>query len=310
MRTKLTISVILLVILTLAFIYNAQRNDTTYMVENIGPNDHYTLTADEQNKRLEYLLSGKTEKYECERDFMVNETGSVIKDTSEFGKGAYVMCCNAASDKPGYIVRDAKKQKYEYSLQNNWMNDTAHNWYIKPSIRINRNFILTADHETRLKNLQAKICRLEVVNTEGKVIRETEYQGKHFCQKCPGEECSYFYTGNYMEGYGFLFDDAQERKSYTVINGKELNPDALADTKNTGLDYRIYWYGNTDIWVDYILVENDVSAELAEGKFSHWFVAMRDIDLTGLSKIKINPDQSLYYRDLINKACGIGITAK
>lgn len=310
MKTKLTIS-IMLGLLTLAFVYDPVgllfNNAPGSSVESNNTNQQYKLSAEEKQKRIEYLLSGKSEKYESENDFRGSETGTVIKDTSEFGNGGYVIHCDASVDEPGYILKGVKKRTYEYSIKNVWMNDTAHNWYIIPRIRIKQDLIHPFVYEKFLNDAHLKVCRLEVVNTEGKVISETEYEVKHFCEKYEGDECMIYYSGNYIEGYGYLFDDVRGRKSYTVINGKDLNPQGLSNKEKTTLDYRIYWYGIADIWIDYIRVENDLAMELPEGKCDNLISSIKNIDIKGINDIKVNADQLLYFNNLKNRAYGIGI---
>lgn len=312
MKTKLTFAV-LMIILTLAFIYSPSgdsENSDGFNADNIHKVQPDEISAKEKQRRIEYLLTGRSEKYESETDFSASQTGSVIKDTSEFGKGAFVMHCKASEDKPGYVLKGVNTRSYQYSIQNAWMNDTSHNWYIIPGIRIKRDLIYPYVYEKFLSDAHLKICRLEVVNTEGTVVSETEYQVKHFCEKYEGDESRIYYSGEYKEGFGCLFDDPQGRKSYTVIPGQQLNPAGLTDKKNTGLDYRIYWYGNADIWIDYIRVENDLAKELPDGKYDNLISSIKEIDIISINDNKFYPDQLLYLAGLKERAYDMGIILK
>ena len=309
MKLKLTISFLIWVFIIGSYLHKNRETIQTPSVNSTGHIEN-KLTKEEQEIRLEYLLTGKSEKFEAETDFAENETGTVIKDTSEFGNGVYVMYCSASSDRAGYMLKGIKKRSHRYSIKNGWMNDTAHDWYIVPRIRIKQNLIYPFVYEDYIVNAHLKVCRLEIVNAEGRVIRETEYQVKHFSEKFPGDECKIYYTGSYMEGYGFMFDYPPGNKTITIVNGKNLNPKGLENTKNTKLDYRIYWYGNVDMWIDYIRVENDLAVELPEGKYDIWIQAMKDVDLTGLSIITASPDQALCYGYLRNKAYSLGFAFK
>ncbi|MBK8981068.1 MAG: hypothetical protein IPM38_01825 [Ignavibacteria bacterium] len=199
MKVKILIAVFLC-LGSFAFIFKGEFKNKK--AENIPLNTvERKLTPQEQQMYLEYLLGAKSYKLECETDYRNIETGQVYEDNSEYGSGAKVIHFSAGRDDPGYI-RGAKIPKVQANIKTQWSNDTLHTFFIKPRMRIQRELIYPMKENFNDQNLNTQICRLEIVNTEGKVIREVEYLAKNFIERHPDDECRLYYSGNYHEGFG------------------------------------------------------------------------------------------------------------
>jgi hypothetical protein len=256
----------------------------------------YTPGKDEQAERFEYLLSGRTGKFECETDFSENQTGSVVVDDSEYGNGITAVYCRAGTDKPGYTIKGIKWNFYSES-KNKWFNDTAHNYYIRPRIRIPRELIYPRIYELNGENWHTKVCRLEITDTDGKIVLEKEFEGKYFYEKHPDDECRIFYSGNYRDRNSYLnFMD-----SIITVNGKVLNPSGKINTENTKLDFRVWWYGFCDMWIDCIIINNEVAEDLQNGKYDNWLKSMNDISIEDIQPAEMPLSRRIFINSLVQR---------
>jgi len=286
MKTKLLVSIIICLVTT-AFIFK----DEFKSKHSINTNFNEERTSIEkpdinfQKKLLDYLYGAEIVRLECEKDYRHIESGIAITDNSEFGKGAGVVYCCAGKDKPGYAVRGALFPEREKGSVSSGYSDTSHNYYIKPRLRIKRDLIYPMKENYNEQNFFTPVCRIEIVNTEGKVIYEAEFTAQSFFEMDPKDECKVFYSGNYHEGTrGVFMED-----SLIMVTGKQINKTGKKSSLNGKPDYRVYWYGYTDMWLDFIEVKNEVSKDLLSGRYDMWLNVMY-IDAAGeLERFRIPP---------------------
>lgn len=223
-----------------------------------------------------------------------------ITDNSEFGKGACVVYCCAGKDMPGYAVRGALFPDGEKGSMSSGFSDTAHNYYIKPRLRIKRDLIYPMSENYNEQNFFTPICRIEIVNTSGKVIYEAEFTAQSFFEMDPKDECKVFYSGNYHEGTkGVFMED-----SLIMVTGKQINKTGKKSSMNGKPDYRVYWYGYTDMWLDFIEVKNETAKELLSGRYDMWLNVMDKEAVEELERFRISPYPKVcfeYINGKINK---------
>ena len=286
MKTKLLVSIIICLVTT-AFIFK----DEFKSKHSINTNFNEERTSIEkpdinfQKKLLDYLYGAEIVRLECEKDYRHIESGITITDNSEFGKGAGVVYCCAGKDKPGYAVRGALFSGNENGIKESGFSDTMHSYYIKPRFRIKRDLIYPMKENYNEQNFFTPICRIEIVNTGGKVIYEAEFTAKSFFEKDPEDDCKVFYSGNYHEGTrGIFMED-----SLIMVTGKQINKTGKKLSSNGKPDYRVYWYGYTDMWLDFIEVKNEVAEELLCGRYDMWLNVMDNEAAVELERFRISP---------------------
>ena len=278
MKIKMLIAVALC-LSSFAFIFLNEFNKVK--IENIPVSAaEKKLTPEEQQNHLEYFLSARSFKLECETSYGNIGTGKVIEDSSEYGNGIQVIHCSAGLDNAGYIK--GAKIPGAGDIITKYSNDTLHTFYIRPRMRIKRELIYPMKENYNDQNLNTQICRLEIVNAEGKIVREVEFIARDFMEKNPDDEGSMYYSGNYHEGAGGFLN----RDSLIVIDGKDINPAGISPDSKTKLDFRIYWYGYTDVWLDYIEVNNNVARDLLTGRYDNWLNAMDNVSANIIEQIK------------------------
>jgi hypothetical protein len=143
---------------------------------------------------------------------------------------------------------------------NAWQSDNYHDWLIKPRIRIDSNVA----HNSGNTN----VCRIVVLNQNRDTIKSAIIKAVHFINPQTG-----LYNGQYLEEYYFGQND-----SNLTVHGDwaaGTNPWCwLWDARGTRTlqqeetesfnhaDIQVYWYGNCNMWIDYVRVDNDIADEL------------------------------------------------
>ena len=219
------------------------------------------------------LCFGQRSDYQCEKQSMAdadywfytysnrdnqsqdsNRTGRDTVDNTQFGNGAKVVQCRTGTDQPGYVVKGLKSNREQINCIDSWgsdANDGGYKWYVKPRIRIDTSVFQHFD--------TTRICRIEVVDFDGSSIKNVDLKAKHF------EDGSSTYLGQFVEEFNFGSDPDLVLDSTL---GHHFNPNCrdLWD-QNCRVDFRVYWYGLCDMWIDYVRVDNNVAHDLFRGVF-------------------------------------------
>ncbi|HEY5125275.1 MAG TPA: hypothetical protein VIK14_16210 [Ignavibacteria bacterium] len=119
-------------------------------------------------------------------------------------------------------------------------------WYVKPRMRIDASFA------NNPANRNKKVIRVEIYNYSGKLIQQTDVNVENFLNE------NNVYDGNYKEMYKF------NQPIYPLsVSGDDLAKDNI-DTSAyytprelSRVDYRVYWYGEADVWLDYVRLDDE-----------------------------------------------------
>ncbi|RIK49780.1 MAG: hypothetical protein DCC60_01815, partial [Ignavibacteriae bacterium] len=150
---------------------------------------------------------------------------------------------------PGYVVRGLKTNREQINRSWDWhysIDDGNHKWYVKPRIRVD------SAYANNPANLNKEVCRIEVLNFDGDTIKTTNIRVANFIENNE-------YSGEYIEDFFDLHQDSL----LEISDGKSFNPDEkpLWDTR-CQVDFRVWWYGQCDMWIDYVRVENQIGHDL------------------------------------------------
>lgn len=152
-----------------------------------------------------------------------------------------------SADNPGYLVsgliENAEQSDTWYPIGVGGEDDSL--WYVKPRMRI--------DSADAITYQNTSIARVDIVGFWGNVIKSIDIKGENFLNN--GN-----YNSKYIEDYYFPGDYPLTISGNTDTN--HLNHAARTDFdssfnfKSCKVDYRIYWYGVCNLWVDYVRVED------------------------------------------------------
>lgn len=176
----------------------------------------------------------------------------------ELWQGEYVSgrYCRTGIHAPQYIVDSL----YENLEQVNNVSDyhlysdrksmyPDYKWYVKPRMRIPQSFANDSN------NWEKNVAIIEIINFSGNMIQAETLKVKSFLDE------NGTYGGGYLEFYRF---DGNPTIYPLSIKATDLTDGATADasgrTENlfdSKVDYRVYWYGEVDVWLDYVRVEDE-----------------------------------------------------
>lgn len=150
----------------------------------------------------------------------------------------------------GYVVKNLSTNREQIEMNGmDWIDDLHHRWLLKPRIRIN-----TADAQSN-----KLVCRVDIIKWDGiSILKSVNLYGNNFLDN------NFLYDGKYLEEYYHQ----SSSDSLAWGPGDMMNPpDEYGHHKSSqdegcGVDYRIYWYDNCDMWIDYVRVDNEVADEL------------------------------------------------
>jgi hypothetical protein len=201
-------------------------------------------------------ISGTSPKYYYEE----SETGMEITDT--VSGNPRVKYCKSGRDTAGYIVKDlienmeqinnGYREESNYHGKSYYFSDRktkSYRWYIKPRMRIDSIYAKTYPFDT--------VITLITNDFLGNTIDSTHILCRNFLQLKNNE---YYYDGRYLERY---FNFCNDELSLSFI-GDTLFPGTVRNEKGVTLnlseskvDYRIYWHGKVDVWLDYVKLEDE-----------------------------------------------------
>ncbi len=238
-------------------------NRVKYRVEQNNTRDLRTVFG---RRITDYSAWGQRSDYQCENvtegqpywfySYYNSATSSWIQDIPDSGQT--VKYCKVDTSNPGgdsgYIVQGLKANREQANrFWTPYQADTFSDWYVKPKIRI----------PTGL-SINTKVCRIEILDWDSSVVKSIELTVNEF------KDGNQNYNGNYMDEFYFQPNVLSPIK----IDSPGLcpGPDSLRKyfwdwSSTTPLntiktDFRVFWYGQCDMWIDRIRIENEQAVKL------------------------------------------------
>lgn len=232
---------------------------------------------------IEYLVGGQRIDYQCEtvgdnynsdpywfyayNYSLNNQFVKDIFDNSQFGQNEKVKFCELFPEDPinGYILIDSgirANREMSFNQTNDWMKDTAYEWYIMPRIRIDSTFAAGESHNSDT------VCRIVITGWKGEVEKDIVLTVRNFKPNAVAA-----YSGHYMDSF------------YPVNNGpldyKKLDQSQMINFMNPNVftfewdslcyvDIKIYWSGKCNMWIDKVRIENRPAHEYLTLRDSTW----------------------------------------
>lgn len=238
---------------------------------NIGyVNTFHNTRVSIMRPKIEWLCFGQRSDYKCNKNhidpdlwfysFQTHSSDPDFQD-NQYGNGNWVRYCRTSNStnqgdwvtNPGIVVSrlKANTEQCRATADAAWIGDWECDWLIKPRIRIPQSFV-TLEHD------ETPVCSLKVFSQDGQtILKEIIIKGKYFRDYQTGQ-----YDGRYLEEFNFGSDPvdltihgAWGDRWFYAARGNETNP----NNEYNKADIQVYWYGNCDMWLDYVRVDNDVA---------------------------------------------------
>lgn len=192
--------------------------------------------------------------------------GIDLTDNSVFGNGERVRYYQAIPNNPspGYVLSGADEnfepvgsiiwwetnKKYEY-----WRteSDTLNRWYIMPRMRIDSAFARN--------NPNVNVARIEIYSYDSSKVREVVLKCQNFYDLLGN------YNGHFIEEYNFFGNNELEvsADNFNGLNkGRNYNEGPIPESCK--VDFKIYWYETTNLWIDYVKIEDKYAHDLFNGQ--------------------------------------------
>jgi len=245
---------------------NVYRSDVQGILDNNFGSNMRTLM---ERPKVTRLAFGQRSDYQCEStnlnpdlwfySYSNHQVGiDEYDDNQSYGSNSWVRYCevnnNQTDGGAGWVVSGLKSNHEQVNMSVRWEGDKSYSWIVKPKIRADKNYIDNHSDEP--------ICRIDVINYDNNLIKSTIIRARNF------KDQNGDYDGKYKEeGFNFLTpNDSDLTFSQTeAINFNPRNKFFWVPNGECKADFKVYWYGNCDMWIDYVRVDNDVADRLLKG---------------------------------------------
>jgi len=235
--------------------------------------------------KIEWLCYGQRSDYQCEDSLRetalwfysfqsAGHNGGVDSQDFRYADGnrvRYFRSQNSTNggtwvDSIGTVISKLKANTEQCRKSgtdggNIWQTDEQWNWYIKPRIRIDSNVAHSSQNPL--------VCKIKVIAENGAtVLIETDIHANDFLEIQSGN-----YNGQYVEKFDginlTIHGACGNNNAYWSARGNR--PPQNEENK---MDIQVYWYGNCDMWIDYIRVDNEVANRLlkvgGDNEYEQW----------------------------------------
>ncbi|HQY53558.1 MAG TPA: hypothetical protein PLD63_14420, partial [Ignavibacteria bacterium] len=235
--------------------------------------------------KIAMLCYGQRSDYQCEKIdqnddlwfYSFQSPNHVGIDTNDIwqGENQVVRYCKrdiqTTDGGAGWVVSRLKSNAEQCATlaDNSGIIDSSiKSWIVKPRIRI--------DSAYAHNNQTALVCKIKVLGQIGDtVLKEIDIKAGDFINPTNNQ-----YNGQYLEEY--YFTGSTNLLIYNLW-GKEVGRTARGndsvDHQYNKIDIKIYWYGNCDMWIDYVRVDNMVAHNLFNGIYDNNWLSWEAQDI-------------------------------
>jgi|GEM_PF-1955093 len=250
------------------------------ITNTLSHNNQHDLRTIFDRPITRYLSYGQRSDYQCEQlsegddyyfyaydNSITNTYVSDINDYNFNGAGSKVKYASLNASGPGawqgYLVKDLRSNREQCNRIIDHTRDDTYRWYVKPRIRIDTTFA------NNPSNQNVNVCGIEILNWNGDVVKNVTLKTRNF--KANGS----MYSGNYIDEFYYQLGD-----SNLTLEATQLCPDPIKNAFDwrvpVNVDIRVYWYGQCEMYIDYIRVENEPARQLFDiNNVSHNYLMNR-----------------------------------
>ncbi len=266
------------------------------ITNTLSHNDQHELRTIFDRPITRYLSYGQRSDYQCEQlsegdDYYFHAydnsiTNTYVSDINDYnfnGGGAKVKYASLNASGPGvwegYLVKNLRSNREQCNRIIDHTRDDIYFWFVMPRIRIDTAFA------NNLLNENVKVCRIDILNWNGDTVKKVDLRARNFRANNTTR-----YEGMYLEQYFFNATD-----NNLNLQPTQLCPDPIKNAFDWrvpfNVDFRVYWYGQCEMYIDYIRVENEPARQLFDvNNVNHNYLMSRLTSEINIASAEYDPN--------------------
>jgi hypothetical protein len=170
--------------------------------------------------------------------------------------------CGEWDATPRYILENITENLQHTDRNSGKPNDLG-NWKIRPMMKIDS---MVVDNHP-----DWPVVKVNIINFQGDTIKSVIIKARNFAFFDVGSG-TYIYNGSYIDIFDFTLDPGTDLNVSGSTNGGlnegwDSYPWPPEWDANCHVDFKVWWYGQTDVWIDYVTVNDELGEELFGGSY-------------------------------------------
>ncbi|MBN8584960.1 MAG: right-handed parallel beta-helix repeat-containing protein [Ignavibacteria bacterium] len=172
---------------------------------------------------------------------------------SDSGRSVIKGCASCPPSMPAGMLCESITENLQFALSYTYDWAPQQDWHLKPVMRIDSSIVDNSP--------TAPVIAIVTRNFSGTVIDSTVIKARNFASFLGG---NYIYNGQYISTFDFI----QDPNTDLDILGRKDTVTGLMygytreNVNASQIDFKIYWFGQVDVWFDKLVVDNDIADRL------------------------------------------------
>ena len=204
----------------------------------------------QDGQRIVFEAEGGNEDY----SYSSRPLGSVPFPDS--GRSVIKGCASCPPSMPAGMLCESVLENLQFAVSSTYSWGITQDWHLKPVMRIDSSIVDNSP--------TAPVIAIVTRNFKGIIIDSTVIKARNFAHFDQGTG-TYIYNGSYkdifdfsMEALGTDLDILGRRDTVTGL----MYGYTRDNVEESQIDFKIYWFGQVDVWFDKLVVDNDIANKL------------------------------------------------
>jgi hypothetical protein len=203
-------------------------------------------------QRVEYEIKNPSNPNRVNYGFCYDFNSGIYEEDI----GRTVLHAVANNNVSSCLCRDIYENKQHSDFFDWQLNDAVY-WIIHPMMKISTDFFYNHPDEN--------VIKIDIIKYNGELLKSVDIKAKNFSRS----NDNLIYNGEYIDDINFYFDPGVDLKFRGDKNSTGLNDGRDVPNSINNVDFRVYTYGNTDVWFDKLTVQDLWAEQLFHGDFDN-----------------------------------------